>query len=103
MTSPRGAKKRINIGPNVIVSAADATVSNSAAVVIAERPDRDAAIVQNQSDTVTIRLGDSAITTSRGIRLAPGETATLYTTAAIYAISEGADVTVALAETRFTA
>lgn len=103
MTSPRGAKKRINIGPNVIVTAADATVTSSAAVVLADRPDRDAAIVQNQSDTVTIRLGDSAITASRGIRLGPGETATLYTTAAVYGISEGANVTVARAETRFTA
>ena len=98
-----GAKKRINIGPDQIVTVADATVTSSAAIVIAERPDRDSAIVTNTDASVAIRVGDSAITSSRGIKVGAGESATLYTTAAIYAISEGADVTVALAETRFTA
>lgn len=99
-----GAKKRINIGPDQIVTFADATVSNSAAVVIAERPDRDAAIIQNLDTAENIRIGDSSITTTRGTRVGPGETATLYTTAAIYAIREGSsDVSVARVETRFTA
>lgn len=99
-----GAKKRINIGPDQIVTFVDATVSNTAAVVIAARPDRDAAIITNQDAAEYIRVGDSAITASRGIRVGPGESATLYTTAAIYAIREGSsDVTAALGETRFTA
>lgn len=94
MSREASGAKRINLGPLRCTTYADQTVTSSAASVLALNSGRAYVIIGNQSDGVPIRVGDSNITANRGVRINPGETATLDYRGQLYAISEGADVTV---------
>ena len=64
-------------------------ITNSATTVIAARETRKHATVANYQ-TVAIYLGPATVTTSTGIRLDPGATIDIYTTALIQGITAAA-------------
>ncbi len=97
----KAGSKRVNLGPSAFATQVDVTVGAAAAEIAPARTDRDAIIIGNQSSTVAIRVGDANVAANRGIRVKEGATATLFTTSAVYAISEGANVTADVNETHF--
>jgi hypothetical protein len=83
-----------------VITFADVTVTGSATLVRAANANRTALACTNTSATVNIRIGDSNITSSRGMQVRAGDSVAVETTAAVYAISEGANVTLSCTETR---
>ena len=76
-----------------ITSTSDiAIVANAVAVSIAAaNTARKSALITNLSSSVgTLRVGDAAIGAARGVPVEPGATATIETTAAIFAFSAAA-------------
>lgn len=76
-----------------IVSVADVgIVASAAAVVIAPaNTARKSALITNLTSSAgTLRVGDAAIGAARGVPVEPGATATIETTAAVYAFSSAA-------------
>lgn len=76
----------------------DVTVTNAATLLRAASESRIALVLTNNDAAVNIRVGDSTVTNARGVRLPAGASMTFTATSAIYAISEGANVTVSLSE-----
>jgi len=66
------------------------TLAATVSSLIAANPTRTQAIIQNLSAVATefVRVGDGAISLTRGLRIAPGETVTLETLAEIFVIPE---------------
>ncbi|MBI4720823.1 MAG: hypothetical protein HY770_06310 [Chitinivibrionia bacterium] len=60
-----------------------------AAVEIVPGRSRRSVIVQNLS-TNDVYVGGSGVTTANGIKIIPGASATIYTSASVYAIASGA-------------
>lgn len=73
-----------------LTSTADVTnIAGSAVQLLAANTGRRKVhVTALESNDAKLRVGDSAITTTRGLPLAPGLTLTLETTAAVYAIRE---------------
>lgn len=70
--------------PATVTTAADfVTVAATVSTLIAVNTARKVAIVQNLDAIDSVRVGDSNIGAARGIIIAPGESVTLETTAAI--------------------
>ena len=87
--------------PNTITTTADVTVTGAATgvQVVAANANRRKLIIQNVHASENVRVGDSNITSTRGIRLVPGASITLDTTAEVRAIREGGvDSTVSVLE-----
>jgi hypothetical protein len=94
-----GALRTSGGASTTITTVADATgVGTSATSLAAANTSRTSVIVQNIGATNTARVGDTNITTSRGIRLAPGESVTLETTAQIFGLSEASTTDFAITE-----
>lgn len=72
---------------------ADVTVSSSATLVDAADTNRAALNCTNTSSSVNVRWGDSAVLATSGQRIAAGASVEIKNIAAVYMISEGADVT----------
>jgi len=71
-------------GTDSFVTAADQSIPNTTATsVLAYNADRRQAIIQNHG-AVDLRVGDSNVSASRGIKVAPGGTVILDTKAQIY-------------------
>ncbi|RKQ73109.1 hypothetical protein [Oceanibaculum indicum] len=85
---------------NGLASVADVSVpATTTALVAAANADRVEIIVQNLGGT-EMRIGDSAVTAGRGVKLDGGGTLTLTTSAAVYAYNAaGAAVDVSVLET----
>lgn len=83
---------------NLFTPLDDVAVTNAATLLRAANDDRFALILTNHSDTVHIRIGDATVTATRGVRLYAGASMTVTATSSIYAISEGANVTVSRSE-----
>jgi len=64
-------------------------VTNSAANIAASRDTRKRIVIINYQ-TVSIYVGVATVTTSNGVRLDPGASLTLYTTAAVQGITSAA-------------
>lgn len=81
----------VTIQANGTVSdVADVTVSNVAIQLLPADPNRRAAYITNSSANA-MRVGAQAtVATNRGVRVAGGASLTVTTTAAVYAIREGA-------------
>lgn len=89
---------------NTVTSAADVTVAaTSVNTVAAARADRKyLAITNKASNTLPIRLNESAVGADQGVELGPGETCYWPTTAAVYAYNPGGSaVVLGVAELRY--
>lgn len=87
----------VNIEPaGALSSIADVATSSAAATLVAAASAARLRLSLRNISAVNCRVGDSAITTSRGMQLRPGETITLETSAAVYIIRETTDVTVSV-------
>lgn len=78
----------------------DVTVTGSATLVLASNMNRLAISCTNTSATVHVRWGDSSVTSTKGQRLPAGASVEIRNRAAVYMVSEGANVTVACTEER---
>lgn len=78
-------------GEATLTSTADVSIAaSSAAQVLAQNLNRRAALLRNlTANSAAFRIGDTLITATRGIELAPGETISIETTAAISAHNTG--------------
>lgn len=74
-----------------ILTPADVTTTDASVTLIrASRDTRKEVIVKSlDTNSGNLRIGDSSITSSKGVQLCPGESITLATTAAVYIIREG--------------
>jgi len=85
------------------IATSQASIGTSAALIVAARTGaagtgRIAATLYNEG-TVTVFFGPSGVTTSTGMPLPAGASATINTTAAIYGISTIASQTIGVMET----
>lgn len=82
-----------------VTTQADSTgVGTTATSLVASNTARRSVIVQNLDATNNARVGDTNITTTRGVRLAPGESVTLETTAQIFGLAEASTVSFAVTQ-----
>jgi len=72
--------------------------SSTATLVIAARPTRRSALVTNTSASINVWVGNSGVTNSTGQLIAPGNSLTIPSTVAVYAISASATPTVTTTE-----
>lgn len=93
-----GATAVAEIVPAVITPIADVTVTNVATLLRAANSARLSLSGTNNDGGVNIRIGDATVTAARGQRIGPGASFKTTVVAAVYAISEGANVTVSLTE-----
>ncbi len=77
---------------------ADVTVTNAATLVKAASEIRTVLNCTNTHATVHVRWGNSTVTAALGQQLRAGSSIAIANSAAIYMISEGADVTVSCTE-----
>ena len=85
--------------PDTIETQADASVTTTVAgAKFAANGNRRKAIVQHVSGTGVGRLGDAAITATRGARLVVGASITIDATAAIFARTETGTATISIFE-----
>lgn len=69
-------------------------VAATATLIVSDRSRREAVIIQNNHATQTLHLGyDSSVTTSSGLKIAPGASVTLETQRQVYGIGSGAATT----------
>lgn len=72
------------------VTVGTVSVGASATLIRAARTSRDAVIIQNVHASQVLYLGDSAVTTSTGLKVAAGESIQLPTCGDVYGIASGA-------------
>ena len=99
---------RVNTGGQLLVASGvastvttvgdQATNTASATSIAAANANRQQIIVQNLDTTNAVRVGDSAVTATRGIRVPAGGSVTLAVTAQIYAIAEAGTPSVAVTQ-----
>lgn len=79
---------------SIVQSFADVTLSTTAQVVDSANANRRTLSCTNNHASIAFRWGDSAITTTRGQRVAAGATVSITGTYAIYMIAESGAPTV---------
>lgn len=85
-------------GGRRFVSIPDVVVPAALTLLRAADEARVGLVIVSTDAAVGVRLGDDLATATRGARLGPGASATITATGAVYAFSEGAAVTLSLAE-----
>lgn len=87
-----GGAVSVSVASGITSTADVAIVANAAAVSVAPaNTARKSALITNLlSSAGTLRVGDAAIGAARGVPVEPGATATIETTAAIFAFSTAA-------------
>lgn len=91
LVDTRAAVSINNVQSDTLSSVADVTVSTTAVSVSAQNEDQRAVIIGVPFDAANgIRVGDSAITATRGIYVGIGQSITLETNAQVFAIRDGA-------------
>jgi len=93
----QAAPFEINDGHRLTVIA-DVTVTGSATLVSAANASRTLLNCTNTSGSVNVRWGSSSVTATTGQRIPFGASIAIRNIAAIYMISEGANVTVSCTE-----
>ncbi len=94
-----GALRTSGGASTTITTVADQTgVGTTATSLAAANTGRTSVIVQNIGATNQARVGDTNITITRGVRLAPGESVTFETTAQIFGLSEASTTDFAVTE-----
>lgn len=96
--SRNGVTLPISPASLVLTGLADVVVTGSATLLRAANTNRVYLSGTNTHASVAIRIGGSTVTATRGQRIAAGAAFETTTQGAVYAISEGADVTVSLGE-----
>lgn len=79
---------------NFIPPLDDVTVSNTAIVLCPANANQMNCTCRN-TGAVTMRIGDSTVTSTKGLPLAANESMEIRTRSAVYGISEGVDTTAA--------
>lgn len=80
-------------------SATQNALSTNAEAIFAARATRTRAVVKNIDSSITVYVGEAGtVTSSTGMSLLAGESISLFTTAAVYAIAASGTPTVALLE-----
>lgn len=69
------------------IATANVATSTAAGVAAAARAGRRSVTVKNTDTSITVYLGGSGVTTGTGLPLLAGESITLETAAAVYAIA----------------
>lgn len=81
------------------LAATQNALSTTAEAIFAARPTRTRAVVKNIDSSITVYVGEAdTVTSSTGMSLLAGESISLFTTAAVYAIAASGTPTVALLE-----
>lgn len=93
-----GASSFLESATRVITPIADIVVTNVATLLRAANSIRISLSGTNNDAGVNIRIGDATVTATKGQRVGPGSSFKTGVVAAVYAISEGANVTVSLTE-----
>lgn len=94
-----GALRTSGGASTTITTIADQTaIGTTATSLAAANTGRTSIIIQNIGATNQARVGDTNITTTRGVRLAPGESVTFETTAQIFGLSEASTTDFAVTE-----
>jgi hypothetical protein len=88
----------VQTGGSIITPIADIVVTNVATLLRAANSSRLALGGTNNDPAVGIRLGDSTVTATKGQRVSAGASFKTNVTAAVFGISEGANVTVSQTE-----
>lgn len=100
-TAPAFAQNAWTEPARAVPPYADVTVTGSATPVCPLDLIRKKCTCRNMSDTDSVRIGDSSVTTSRGVQLRAGEPVQIESSAAVYMIAEANTVIVSCtAETR---
>ncbi len=88
------------ISPDRLETLADKSCAISTGTMLVDAgADRTALIIQNRSETDSLRIGGNQVSPSRGFILEPGSSMTLATKAPVFAYNDGAQaVTVTLTE-----
>lgn len=89
-------------GLSTYVDKSMTTAAYTTQLLAANANRREAIITNLETNTVTIRVGDSTATVSAGVPVRPGESLTLATTAAIYAYKPATSGTLEVALTEIT-
>lgn len=88
----------VEIAPSsALASAADVTVTTAATAILASNAARIRALISNNDAAIAMRVGDSNVSASRGVRVPPGGAIVLETTAAVYAAAESSSLTAGVA------
>lgn len=77
--------QRVNEQGSTAIATAQATVTTTAATLVAARDTRKRLVIRNNSNQ-DVWIGPATVTTANGFRVYPGESLTLYTTALVQAI-----------------
>lgn len=93
-----GAAQAQGIPAVSISPVTDVTVTGSATLVLAANMNRSSISCTNTSASVHVRWGNSAVTSTKGQRLPAGGSVEIRNRAAVYMVSEGANVTVSCTE-----
>src|SRR5438105_14180399 len=88
----------IKVGGSRLQSHPDLSVGGTRQLIRQRDMNRVGIVITNHSSTVNVRLGDYAIGIAQGVRLGAGQSITLTTCDEIWAISEGAAVTLSFTE-----
>lgn len=94
------SQPQIPMGGFRFIPLADITVTNAATVLEGQRGDRVGLVCTNNDGAVNVRIGDSTVTATAGVRLKAGASITATSRASIQAISEGANVTLSCTSER---
>lgn len=81
------------------VASAHVTASVTAGTLVAANATRRSVVCQNLDTTITVWVGPATVTTSNGIRLQPGQSVSIDSTALIQVIAESGSPVVAEMET----
>lgn len=81
------------------LAATQNALSTTAEAIFVARPTRTRAVVKNIDSSIIVYVGEAdTVTASTGMPLLAGESISLFTTAAVYAIAASGTPTVALLE-----
>lgn len=99
MVAAAGAVALAEVSPaSRVVPIADKTVTSATTAIVSANQNRLALNCTNTSATVNVRWGSASAAATTGQRLSAGSAIEIRNTAAIYMISEGANVTVSCTE-----
>ena len=101
LASPRGPMlipRAWGVGGGSFISRIDVNVTSGSTILQAANGSRIALVCVNNDSTTAVRVGDAAVTATRGVRLAPGGIISVSATSAISAISEGSTVAISCSE-----
>lgn len=86
------------VGGTRFSALADIVVTGTKTLLRPADETRVALVATNNSGATAVRIGGASVTTTQGVRLGPGGSIRVTAATEIYAISEGANVTMSMSE-----